>query len=580
MFTQRQSKLLIYLLNLKDWVKTKELAAFLNVGSKTVLKEINSINEINQNDLFIEYVRNKGFRFKNLSDQMKEQIIQTEFEKENFHTLKDSPIVFILYLIFMGKEVSLQNISDTFYMSKTSVAKEFSIVKRWIKRTKGLTLEKNRLGFKIVGEERYKRIYISNIIHNESLKKLMLEQYAEEEYQKYLSAITRILRDFLINNHIFISDMDFNRVSKYIVISILRSKAGALLEFADEMHTTQPVFMDELISEIKNELDYLLSNFEASEIENLINIFSMRTTDFINQAEYALIQKKLRTIAEPLHAHEAHGDKNETITDEVVRTLSALKRKQKLGITSLNLLNDEIIKKYLFAAHHTYLLFKNDLKLSIDKELSRIVLLINLYIDELSRKGKNILLVSKSNMEVLENIKYKFEVHQADAHVHYLPQYFLDDGNFNFGKYNIFITTEDEITVRYPFFELMDAIPSDENISLVFLKDQKQSEERIQSTMSKIEFTEMHVAKEESARDILDEIEAIPSDFASKFTIHGNELLILYMQAGLKQAVKKYVFEKEISIENQSVQKVYLVSCDEDYPSKQEFFQAVTGLIK
>ena len=542
MFTQRQSKLLIYLLNLKNWVKTKELAAFLNVGSKTVLKEINSINEINENDLFIEYVRNKGFRFKNLSDQMRERIVQTGFEKENFHALKDSPIIFILYLIFMEKEVSLQNISDTFYMSKTSVAKEFSIVKRWIKRTKGLTLEKNRLGFKIVGEERYKRIYISNIIHNESLKKLMLEQYAEEEYQKNLSAITKILRDFLIKNRIFLSDMDFNRVSKYIVISILRSKSGSILEFTDETHT-QPVFMDELNKAVKNQLDYLLSNFEASEIENLINIFSMRTTDFIIQEEYALIQKKLQTIAEQLHAGEVHGENDETITDEIIRTLSALKRKQKLGITSLNLLNDEIIKKYPFAAHHTYLLFKNDLNLSIDKELSRIVLLINLYIDELSRKDKNILLISKSNMEVLENIKYKFEVHQADAHVHYFPQYFLDDGNFDFGKYDIFITTEDEITVRYPFFELMDAIPSDENISLVFLKDQKRSEERIQSVMSNIEFTETHVAKEESARDILDEIEAIPSNFASKFILHGNELLILYMQVGLKQAVKKYLLE-------------------------------------
>ena len=579
MFTQRQSKLLVYLLNLKNWAKTKELAAFLNVGSKTVLKEINSINDINENELFIEYVRNKGFRFKNLSNQMKERIIQTEFEKENFHTLKDSPIVFILYLIFMEKEVSLQNISDTFYMSKTSVAKEFSIVKRWIKRTKGLTLEKNRLGFKIVGEERYKRIYISNIIHNESLKKLMLEQYSEEEYQKYLSAITRILRGFLIKNQIFLSDMDFNRVSKYIAISILRSKASSLLEFTDEM-LTKPVFMDELIKEIKNEMDYLLSNFEAKEIENLINIFSMRTTDFINQEEYAIIQKKLRTIAEQLQADETHGENEDKITDEIVRTLSALKRKQKLGITSLNLLNDEIIKKYLFAAHHTYILFKNDLNLSIDKELSRIVLLINLYIDELSKKEKNILLISKSNMEVMENIKYKFEMHHADTHVHYFPQYFLDDGNFDFGKYDIFITTEDEITVRYPFFELMDAIPSDENLSLVFLNDHRRTEEHIQSIRNKIEFIETHVSKEESTRDIIHEIVAIPNDFASKFIINGNELLILYIQCDLKQEVKKYIFEKEISIEDQAVQKVYLVSCEEDYPSKLEFFQAVSGWIK
>jgi hypothetical protein len=183
-------------------------------------------------------------------------------------------------------------------------------------------------------------------------------------------------------------------------------------------------------------------------------------------------------------------------------------------------------------------------------------------------------------MEVLENIKYKFEVRHADAHMHYFPQYFLDDGNFEFGKYDIFITTEDEITVRYPFFELMDAIPSDEEIIQIFLNDQKRSEELIQSTMSKIEFIETHVSKEESTRNIIDEIEAIPGDFTSKFIIHGNELLILHIQSDLKQAVKKYIFEKEISIENQSVQKVYLVSCAEDYPSKPNFFQAVTGLIK
>ena len=69
MLSLRQRRIVAFLKNRKDWIKTKELSDFFKVSNKTVLKEIKNLNQLGKTQLFIEYSQNKGFRLAILSDK-------------------------------------------------------------------------------------------------------------------------------------------------------------------------------------------------------------------------------------------------------------------------------------------------------------------------------------------------------------------------------------------------------------------------------------------------------------------------------------------------------------------------------
>src|SRR5690606_30827094 len=146
------------------------------VSIKTILKEIKNLNELGRNQVIVEHSQHKGYRITFLSDEVKEVLVDDKLESEVSATLKDRPTQFILFLIFNDRFVSMQEIAESFYVSKTVVAKEFATIKRWINRNKGLELEISSLGCKINGDERYKRMYISNIITFDRVKQLPLEK--------------------------------------------------------------------------------------------------------------------------------------------------------------------------------------------------------------------------------------------------------------------------------------------------------------------------------------------------------------------------------------------------------------------
>lgn len=569
MFTIRQSKLLAYLMNDKDWVKTRELSAFLEVSNKTVLKEIHLVNEVNPEELHIGYVRNKGFRFNHLSEEMKSHIIKSDFEKENFHTLKDNPTVFILYLLFKGTSISLQHLSDTFYMSKTAVAKEFQIVKRWISRAKGLELEKNRFGFRIIGEEKFKRLYISNIINGESLRELDLVDYSESDYQKYFRLVTKELSVMFIKNHVFLSDLDFNRLCKYVVVSIMRSKENHPLEQVTKAKFTYKIVKEFSIN-ISTETNYSLTDIELQEIEKLIDLFSWESSLYPIEAVNKVVEKQVSTMMKQLNYHS-------TIDKESIRTISQtlllLKKKQEEGITTLNLLNDEIIMKHLFSSYHAYQIL-SELNIPIDKELSRIVLLLQLCVEKQAEKMK-ILLISKSNKEVIKNIKYQLELCSNEIEVTYYPKYVIESQSFSFKQYDLLLTTEEEIVVEYPRFKFIEAIPDKTSILSLYLREEKRIGQKLE-TQKELQFKQIQIAEKDKTDDFLSKAEHFDVTNSSVFLLKGSEIIIVTIDQYSENEVVEINFAKSVLIKNLQIKKIHYITCNKNNTSMKDFFETVS----
>lgn len=579
MLSLRQRRIVAFLKNRKDWIKTKELSDFFKVSNKTVLKEIKNLNQLGKTQLFIEYSQNKGFRLAILSDKVKELLIDDNFESEVSGTLKDRPTQFILYLIFNNRFVSMQEISEAFFMSKTAVAKDFDTIKRWINRNKDLELEVSSLGFKINGDERYKRIYISNIITFDRVKQLPLDKTIYSQYSKYISKISSALTSFVINNGYQISDVDFNRICRYIAISIVRSKLGYSLN--DDQHKTKLNDVEtKIVNLIKDTTNYLLAESEIFEIKKLLEIFNWNESYSYDGEVSHSVDEILVSLEELLDSNRSLAD---SYQERLTQTVSSLKRKQIYGITTLNLWNNKIVKTNLLAAHFAFQLVSNKLGMAIDKEISSIILLLNMYIEASQLEKLNILIVSKFNREIIDNLDEKMRKNSIwhSINIDYIPKYVFDNDSTLIDNYQILLTTEDEVMFSSPKFSLIEAIPSDSTILTIFLDYKNTIESKLRENRKKIISQVIKREYDESDNDlVLNRLIKLNDNKASYFVIDKNELIIMRITDSLKSEIELCALSKEIVYHGESVNKILFISCNENMSNINEFFRAISEMIQ
>lgn len=579
MLSLRQRRIVAFLKNRKDWIKTKELSDFFKVSNKTVLKEIKSLNQLGKTQLFIEYSQNKGFRLAILSDKVKELLIDDNFESEVSGTLKDRPTQFILYLIFNNRFVSMQEISEAFFMSKTAVAKDFDTIKRWINRNKDLELEVSSLGFKINGDERYKRIYISNIITFDRVKQLPLDKTIYSQYSKYISKISSALTSFVIHNGYQISDVDFNRICRYIAISIVRSKLGYSL--SDDQHKTKLNDVEtKIVNLIKDTTNYLLAESEIFEIKKLLEIFNWNESYSYDGEVSHSVDEILVSLEELLDSNRPLAD---SYQERLTQTVSSLKRKQIYGITTLNLWNNKIVKTNLLAAHFAFQLVSNKLGMAIDKEISSIILLLNMYIEASQLEKLNILIVSKFNREIIDNLDEKMRKNSIwhSINIDYIPKYVFDNDSTLIDNYQILLTTEDEVMFSSPKFSLIEAIPSDSTILTIFLDYKNTIESKLRENRKKIISQVIKREYDESDNDlVLNRLIKLNDNKASYFVIDKNELIIMRITDSLKSEIELCALSKEIVYHGESVNKILFISCNENMSNINEFFRAISEMIQ
>lgn len=579
MLTLRQRKLVAFLKNRTDWIKTKEISDFFKVSNKTILKEIKNLNESGSSQLVIEHSQHKGYRIAFLSDEVKEVLVDDKLESEVSNTLKDRPTQFILFLIFNNRFVSMQEIAESFYVSKTVVAKEFDTIKRWINRNKGLELEVSNLGCKINGDERYKRMYISNIITLERMKQLPLEKSFSIQYRAYISKISAAMTRFVIDNAYQISDADFNRICRYIATSIVRSKSGYSLKI-HQNKTNQNKRTLDIVQLVKDATNYVLTESELLEINNLLEIFNWNEP-------YSHVDSISRNVGEVLlnieHLLNVPQSPTKYEQERLTKSMSSLQKKQHYGITTLNSWNNQVVKTHLLAAHFAFQLVSHKLGMAIDKEISRIILLLNMYIEISQLEELNVLIVSKSNREIIDNLDKKMRKNSIwnTINIEYIPKYIFDNDPTVIRHYQMSLTTEDEVMFSFPTFKLIQAIPSDAAILDIFFDHKNTVELKLKEYRNEIISQVIRRKYDESDNVlVLNKLAEFSDDKASSFVVDNNELIVMKIDVLLNSEIEFCTLKKAINYKGESVNKILFISCNENMPNINEFFRAISEMIQ
>ena len=158
MLIPRQVDMILYLLNREDWCSTEELCAKFSLGKNTLQTELHRIQEELRDGLTLEIGR-KGFRFKQLGGYAAAEVRDHVMSYGENKSIDVRPASILLYLLYLRQTITIRELSEVFYLSRSVVDRELKTIKRWLNQFDGLELEtSSNQGIRVIGSEKRKRV--------------------------------------------------------------------------------------------------------------------------------------------------------------------------------------------------------------------------------------------------------------------------------------------------------------------------------------------------------------------------------------------------------------------------------------
>ncbi len=464
MLTLRQVKITVFLLNNEDWVNSADISERFNLDRKTLKNELNAVSDYFDDDIKIVSTR-QGYRIEYISDRAREQFVKIIEIYGNNSCLPYRPSEIILYLLFLKNHISMQELADRFYMSKTAVALTVQTVRRWIERSQNIYLEiSGNKGIKVIADEKTKREYCTRFGSLNTFRKIPIADEIVERYTFILSAVRRVTPKLLNSTGFILTGEGYKELTRYISCSVLRSEMGIIID--DDVKIDYDTnFMDSLRTVINTETGYVLDENEASAIWMIITKSSFLSfPENIDIKDRNIICNQIpdmeHEISECLRIPDFSFNEKTLLID----TLSQIIKRSKYGIAAVNNHWRDIVKIHPLEVYIMDGLLE---KIYGIKSNNETVYMAQLLFENLCkyRKSARILLVSDLNRILLHSIKKiinnTFSHHGCDIDI--MPGYIYKQCQRQSDKYDILLTTEADILLMDSHFHLIPHIMTDEN---------------------------------------------------------------------------------------------------------------------
>ena len=289
--------ILKYLKEAGDYVTSENLSAICNVSTKTILKDIQLLNEeMKASNNFIEVKPSHGIRI-NINDI--EEYVNLS---NSYRPFKDNVLLSVTeredwiekYLIETNDWVKLERLCELVYVSPSVLSQSLKSVRKSLKQY-DLTLEqKSHYGMKIEGREFNKRlclssIYISYIDQRENFPGY---QFNGEELE-IIQKISDILNDVLMMFKISMSEVAVQNFIIDIFVSLRRINQGIILNATEKMiidvsRWTDSIVAVELAKRIDKEFNIEMGDQEIVSLS--IHLASKRIIKNIDESVHRIIR--------------------------------------------------------------------------------------------------------------------------------------------------------------------------------------------------------------------------------------------------------------------------------------------------
>lgn len=454
---ERQISILLYIYNKKDWVTSEELSSYFNLNKKTIQQEVKIIGELFSEETLINSSKHKGYKISRISTEVKEHLNKELYLKEGKNSLAHIGSKIIMLLLFYKDYVTMQELADSLYMSKTAISLEIDNVKRWIERYKGLRLEINRQkGIKIHGDELHKRVYCAIHVTPSNLKDIPFLESMRSEYLDYYTKVEKILVDSCLEVDYIITGEELRKSARFITISLIRSNLGYVRKSVNLESNGNPL-TSIIVKRVHDSMDYQFNQVELRDVELFLNqSHTLTTVNKVNDDEITnRIKGFLLDVSELLHIDIDLQTVDITLLEDYI---SKKILREQYGNIVVNHYNEEIFIQHPLETYLVQQLMSDYFPIEYAKELSYFSLFLTSIFE--ANKKKSILLVSSQSVSTISYLKNFILNHffYAVKNVIVMPPYQYEHMKPIENDYTVLLTTDQKIVINENDFFLIPPI--------------------------------------------------------------------------------------------------------------------------
>ncbi|MHC5247294.1 helix-turn-helix domain-containing protein [Enterococcus sp. LJL90] len=508
--TRRQLELLVYLANTNLWLTSEKLAEQIHTTKKTVQAEIKDMLDSHPEEIQIESNKRKGYHLVYLAPELQTQIVMEVKKHKMYSSMNFRASTMIIYLIFQEEYVSMQQLADTFFLSKTAVSNEVKTIQRWVNRNPNLELEvSNQKGLKIHVTEDMRRIFASMVGTQSVLLESRLPADFIEEVLALIPLIQNFLQEILIEANYIISGEDFLRYARYLALTIARGRRQYSLEVFPVNTLLVPV-VEKIVAAIATECGYQVTVDEHRALGNRLLELNYLFLD--NQENLVIAQKLLKFEGAIIDFLALPTEKLFVRSDALVMHIQQMELRMTAGHNVLNHFAQKTLANYPLEAYLVRRFFPIyfDLRPNL-AELSYLVLYLAESLESY-RSGETLLVVSNQSFSILNALKRNLEdaLQRKVRQVQIEPVYLFEARLKEQQQFSLALTTEQEIVFNYPGFNFIPSVLTE---------------------------NELNELSNELYQQINEKEEAFKQDFLAKYYNQESQIVVKKKVADLQQLV-------------------------------------------
>lgn len=232
--TERELKILSYLIDEDDFINGDDLSSRLGISKKTIQREIGSMNEILKDEnCAIESVPSKGYRLgKDEKLKLINVLFLTKDKDQVIPTTQQSRQEWLIHkfisLSFNDEPVTLQKLCDELYISMTSLKYDLKRLKGIFEKYDLELVKRENKGLILKGEENKVRKLIVASLNSEhtnySVKDLI--GFTQKDEHQLRSMILEAIEQY----GILVTDLGFTNLLIHIEIAVSRIRKNKIIQ--------------------------------------------------------------------------------------------------------------------------------------------------------------------------------------------------------------------------------------------------------------------------------------------------------------------------------------------------------------
>lgn len=469
-FTDRQRGILAMLCSCGGWVAGRDLAEATGTSRRTLQSDIKSIN-LTAGRLLIRSNNRLGYC---LSGNMPEVAAPRAVVPQGRYSTSKA---LLLVLLFESDYLHIEELADRLFVSRSTVNAHLAQARRIVARNREAQLVVSpRRGLWIEAQEDTKRLLCAKLMNEDLDYAAMLRMPQMEELSHLEKELQGLLPQILLNEKILISGQAFQYLTRFLAISITRSRLGmGMPEIPEEPASSS--FICELSRQVQQHVGYLFSAAERQLIRERVHELNLIAKRHVRDGEILHILAGFEKAVQeqcglPLH-----------FRPELRRNLGDhIKRMQRRILSRHNNIGQytqEMFTQYPLTVHLIKTCLEPLMGLEIpDAEVGYLVMYVACAMEELWKKV-NVLLVSDASAAVLYTIQQKIRSRDKGqiGRIEVLPCYaYEQDRQRYLARNQIHLTTEPDLSLEATDFLSLSAFPSDIQLEQVRRAIENQSE--------------------------------------------------------------------------------------------------------